>query len=760
MSILNHNVYAQHRQLESWRYYFNNQDYFDIEKVENDLYVNAHRAIFDVSIDPFEVNQIDKIAGLSEYSISTMSYNPEEKILIVAYSNTMIDIISYENGSKKIKSNYDLFNKLLVADKSILSIKFLKGKAYLCTKIGIVVLDYKKNEIEATYIIGDLGDYMPVYTIELLDNKFYASTNKGVKSALDNVALNLQDYHNWNIHSGFPFDSFHTSLKVADKLLFLSQFQLIEFNGTASNLIIPKDTLRRLKKIKNLDGSILVLYDSLKNDKSFYSSKLLNLNSNSIIIESKERRLNDFQKLNGKMYYSSNAFLVDNAGSLSELGLSVNPYDYPFRLQLDRNRLIVNMGVMARNGDATLNKTGFFVKDQSFIYQNGIWSDSLSDCTNQISSIYMNGGLFRAFVRGGISFEKNNTYTRFRNTNSTLESDGSSYRITDMVLNPMDSSIWIGNSSSSKPLKCLRKDGKWFSFDISSITSSTLIYKIVIDQAGNKWLLMRNDGLILFNENDIANTSDDIIRKYDEIKSSNGCNLSIKTCNCAVVDNDGTLWVGAEKGVGAITSCTYNPRVACDLSIPTQTIITPNDTTLYTECAFLNTPVTALAVDAGNNIWVGTPDGIFYNQEYLSLEHLRLNRLNSPFSARSIFDILVHPENGEVFIASDVGLLSYMGQSISGIYNAEKSPYLIIPNPVPNDYEGLISIDGLPENAFYKITDVIGNLMYQGQSNGSRVSWDGKSLSGVKVPTGVYFIFSGLRELKGKTGVGKFTIIR
>jgi hypothetical protein len=139
---------------------------------------------------------------------------------------------------------------------------------------------------------------------------------------------------------------------------------------------------------------------------------------------------------------------------------------------------------------------------------------------------------------------------------------------------------------------------------------------------------------------------------------------------------------------------------------------------------------------------------------------IKLNKLNSPFSIQSVHDILVHPLSGEVFITTEVGLLSYMGQSTSAELNESLSPYRVIPNPVPRDFEGLITIDGLPDGGYFKITDVIGNVMYQGHANGSRATWDTRSLNGYKVPTGVYYIFSSRPQMKGKQGVGSFTIVR
>ncbi|MDG1517450.1 MAG: hypothetical protein P8Q42_05440, partial [Flavobacteriales bacterium] len=41
-----------------------------------------------------------------------------------------------------------------------------------------------------------------------------------------------------------------------------------------------------------------------------------------------------------------------------------------------------------------------------------------------------------------------------------------------------------------------------------------------------------------------------------------------------------------------------------------------------------------------------------------------------------------------------------------------------------------------------KITDITGNLVYETFSEGTTATWDGNSLNGKRVQTGVYIVFS------------------
>jgi hypothetical protein len=764
-------LFSQYREVGTWRYYTNSTQFKDLEKVDKNLFVNAKRLLFDVKINPIEVSDYDKTSGLADYSISTIAYGEKAKKLFVIYENSMMDIISFQNGQKKITSNFDIYNKLIVGDKTITQIKFYRDRAYFCSKLGIILLNYERNEIEDSYIIGSGGQLLAVHTLEILDDKIYASTDMGVKVGEIKPAINLKDFNNWSAPLSFvPNDTFFRSSLLANNLYWLSKYSFVQSDASNAATLIVKDTLRVMKQLRKLGDKLYIIYDSLNIDKSLFSTKVLKYDGQNfeIIKTTNGERLFDIQEVDGKFYYTGNGFLENAPGQeLKKYRLNDYPWDNPFRLSYQNRKVFVNMGVMNRPLDASLNKDGYFTygpapwsRDNFVWLHGGIWADSLRDCTNEIATVERDGGKYRAFVRGGVAFEKEGSpLIRYRKNNSTLEEENGTYSINDMVLNPVDQSIWIVSKTSKDPLKCITKEGKWYSFKISSVTNTNQIYRIIIDQIGNKWLLTRNEGVILFNEMDIANVNDDVVRQYLEIKDKN-CKLSIQYPYCGVVDKENNLWIGSEKGVGMLTTCTYDPERECFMSIPIQQIVNPNDTTRYTECVFLNTAVTALAVDAGNRLWVGTSDGIFYNNEYLSDEFIKLNKLNSPFSIQSVHDILVHPLSGEVFITTEVGLLSYMGQSTSAELNESLSPYRVIPNPVPRDFEGLITIDGLPDGGYFKITDVIGNVMYQGHANGSRVTWDTRSLNGYKVPTGVYYIFSSRPQMKGKQGVGSFTIVR
>jgi hypothetical protein len=212
-------------------------------------------------------------------------------------------------------------------------------------------------------------------------------------------------------------------------------------------------------------------------------------------------------------------------------------------------------------------------------------------------------------------------------------------------------------------------------------------------------------------------------------------NLPTKSVYSIAEDLDGKIWIGTEEGLTVISS-TYG---LFDGDVKANRIIIEQDGTYQ---YLLETEVIkTIKVDGGNRKWIGTASGGVYlisedGQE--TIHHFTAE--NSALLSNNIFDIEIFGTTGEVFFATDNGLVSYVGDATDA--NEYNGPTYAYPNPVRPDYEGLIGIKGLVENSEVKITDITGNVIYETMSEGTTATWDGKSLNGERAQTGVYVVFS------------------
>jgi flagellar hook assembly protein FlgD len=97
-----------------------------------------------------------------------------------------------------------------------------------------------------------------------------------------------------------------------------------------------------------------------------------------------------------------------------------------------------------------------------------------------------------------------------------------------------------------------------------------------------------------------------------------------------------------------------------------------------------------------------------------------------------------------VYFGTAQGLVSYSGTAMAA--SEDYSDVYAYPNPVKPDYTGWITIKGLMDNSLVKITDAMGNLVYETKSEGGMVVWDGCNSTGSRVSTGVYYVFASQNE--------------
>ncbi|MEA5403690.1 two-component regulator propeller domain-containing protein [Arcicella sp. DC2W] len=265
---------------------------------------------------------------------------------------------------------------------------------------------------------------------------------------------------------------------------------------------------------------------------------------------------------------------------------------------------------------------------------------------------------------------------------------------------------------------------------------------VVVDLEGNIWIRSNSFGGIM-----VKNTSNQ--QKYVTTGVGFG-NLPSTTVKTLALDKDGQMWVGTDRGVVVFD----NPaNVFSGRNFDAYTPVFERRRLLGNET------VTAIGIDGGNRKWMGTLNGIFlFNADGTELV-TNFTESNSPLPSNAINYITLEPNSGNVFIRTTKGLVSYRGTATESTNSQAEQNVKVFPNPVRPDFEGQIGIEGLVENAFVKITDVAGNLVYETRANGGTAVWNGKTLEGKRAETGIYLIFSA--NAKGEeTLVSRLAVVK
>ncbi len=346
--------------------------------------------------------------------------------------------------------------------------------------------------------------------------------------------------------------------------------------------------------------------------------------------------------------------------------------------------------------------------------------------------------------KGLYEFKDNTFFKRYNyaNTNDTIQlhdpNNLDNYQIVDGLTFDKDGNLWMVQSSVSNALKVLKKNMTWETFYFPNYTNKGKVRGILMDNNGFKWLYqIENANLFVFNDNNtIDKKTDDHNRLFTPLIDQDGNSFSSTVFPAMVMDkkNPQKLWLGTDKGPVIIP----NAKKAFDADFRIQRIKIPrNDGTNLADYLLESETVNAIAVDGANRKWIGTKgSGVLLVSENGTETIYHFTTENSPLLSNTIQCIAIDDKTGEVFIGTNQGIISFMGDSTEPL--SIFSNVHAYPNPVRETYHGLISIVGLVDETNVKITDVAGNLVYETTSNGGMATWDGNNIYGHRVGTGVY----------------------
>ena len=151
--------------------------------------------------------------------------------------------------------------------------------------------------------------------------------------------------------------------------------------------------------------------------------------------------------------------------------------------------------------------------------------------------------------------------------------------------------------------------------------------------------------------------------------------------------------------------------------------------------------INCIAVDALNNKWIGTTQGVFV----LSPDGTQLlnqyNSANSPIPDNNITSIATDKKSGIIYIGTNYGLSSLSTSALQPKDSFGK--IFIYPNPfiIQNGKTNSVTIDGLVQNCSLKIFSISGILIRDITTTGGRVgNWDGRNNAGSFVSSGIYIL--------------------
>ncbi len=741
-----------------WRSCLDYSQVFHVAYAGDRIYAGARGGVFCYDMGNRSLTTMSKGDGLNDVGIATLAYDFATQSLVVAYNNSNIDIVN-EGFAYNLS---DIKRSEISGDKSIYHIRFFKGNAYLATGFGVVVLDLQRMEIKETWYLGAGGNYTPVYDLAFAADSIYAATGEGLKRVsvgerhpaisdrwttdhrLDTLTISqlcvagshlLVVAHSSNVNQSTLYEQTPTgytammtgdlrSLQVYGDRLTISVDDIVRIFDTDLNYIGTRDSFTW--------GSIAAFDAVVGSDGTLWV---------------------------GHAWEGLLAIYSDGSdGTIRPQGPMC--YDRCFRLKPFNYRMMLCPGGHTATYSGTYQVPNLLTATgrswTQLDHSNGMLGGMADLVDAAVNPLDTNETVAALWGYGLASIRNNSVQTIYNadNTNGALvpfTSGTYSRLIAAAVTFDRQGNLWALVSHSTHALAKRSSSGEWQGFSTVALGSAPELDKLVYDSINNYlWFLGRSNAVYVHDGKD----------RVARVNPNNGSKLETSMVTALAQDQNGNLWLGTDKGIKVIYD---GYRAFNNGGNGEQSPVTCSNITItngeFAEYLMAYESITAIAVDGANRKWVGTASGGVYLLSANGLDQLEhFTVANSPLFSDKIVTIGINERTGEVFIGTDRGLQVYRGTATYAVSHPLDDVHAF-PNPVRPGYDGPIAIKGFARNSIVHITDAAGHTVFSATANGGQVIWNGRTLEGKKVASGVYYVFASDDQGENRA-VGKVMIIR
>ena len=756
-------TYSQIDYSDSWEDMFSYNNVKDFYFDNNKIYAVCDNAIFIYDETTLEYKKTSSVHGLSGETTSSFFYSTTHKKTIIGYENGIVEVVNFD-GSIKILDDIKRLN--ISGSKRVNHIIQDGNVLYFSTDFAIIEFDIENLNFGDTFYIGDQSTTVKINQTAIFENTIYAATENGIYTA-NTSNLNLIDFNNWQQPQASFLGDF-TAIKTFGDKLFTAKnnilYQVLNPNTLQQFNIYPT-------KIVNINSSFDYLNITLETIAYTYNQQLIQVDFSQASTELNFTLNNSFSN-NNTTYLATKKYgilkKVFNQTEFDEIHPEGPLYNDVFAIDVLNNNLWV---VYGGQHTSTFNGLGIH---RGFSHFNGEnWINTahqsipsntrdLLDITidpNHENKVYISswqGGLLEV-----IDDELNIKYTHLNSGLEKRPENFSNWAAVSSTDFDSQGNLWVANGYVADKLKKFDTVNSWTGFDFTDVITDSRegLGDVVIDRNDNKWLEMRQNGVLVLNREGTKTKALNTIL-------GNG-NLPDNIVYSLAVDKNNRMWIGTLKGLVRFdnTSSLFNS----DNYNAHPIIIKLEGGTDENQGQVLlgEQPILSIAVDGADNKWFGTASGGVLSTNPSGQKTLHVfNTDNSPLPSNFINKIKVDDSTGKVYFATTKGLV---------IFNNNVAPFgdkldetYAYPNPSTKEND-FITIDGrngthLPRGTNVKILDSAGYLVYETnilegiEIKGGKAIWDKRNLVGRKVASGVYIIMLSLPD-KSETSICKVAII-
>lgn len=743
------NAFSQSNQ--SWGGYFSYNHIVGLAESESRIIASTENTFFSKHLATHEIATFNSIDGLKSEEITAIHHSNEYNLTLIGNNNGLLILVRPD--TRQVINKVDIINDVPVP-QSIKQINHFfehNGKVYIATDYGISVFKLDVLEFGDTYFIGEYGEEIKVLQTTIYNNEIYAVTQPyGIRRAsLSNPFL--ISYNSWDTF----YSANHTGIASIGEHLVTSGGSILYRHLPSGGTLQILNANQNILEIKSVNGYLTVTT----------ASRVFVLNENLGVVAQIGQVLGEPLEYTSATVIYNTLYIGTKTKGLYAINLNdLNSYLNYVPVGPLRNK-VYSIKATSENlwcvfGDNSFNYNPYFpslgrygiskLTPEGWLhipYEEVMEATNLSKIVpfpNNENTVYIGSN------HSGVLKLENNVPTALMNSTNTGQNGlegwsggtSSDVRVHNMAFD-RSNNLWVTNGGNGKGLKVMRTDNSWSSYEITETT--THYGDLVVDKNGTKWVATMDKGVIGFNES-YQNRTIFIDNSYDD-------GVPYNHVFALATDSNNRLWIGTTWGLRILPSVdrfltedqpTVNPIIIMDDGLPQEL--------LYRQT------VKKIKVDGADQKWLSVlGSGVFLVSSNGQETLLRFTKDNSPLPSNNVLDIDINPSTGEVFFATDKGMVSYKGASTAPSENLRD--VYVYPNPVRPEFAGTVKIAGLTDSANVKITDIEGNLVYEAKSSGGTIEWDTTAFGKYRVASGVYMIFVTTKDAS-ETTVKKVMVIR
>ncbi len=726
---------------------------------------------------------------LSDFTVKFARYNSERDMLAVAYSNGNIDMILPDGSRVNLPEIKDATANV---EKSLNDIVFDGNDMFVATAFGIVIYDLDRLEVRESGIYNrDISTVIATPRHILLAPSAHVEWKYKLMCIERGRPINnydnykeIAEYYNC-IGRAIPMDDTRTlfatirynhpgilainddegTVAVNDESI-ASDMRIVNMQVSSDGAIryITDDArLCRITDLRKVEveatlpaefkGNLFSAYDGLS---SIWLADDSGLGNYSVASDGSVTVLRDKSVPSDAITFNEvcNMFPSNDPSRFYIANLGMNQIHPVGSSEFYTKRLYLNMvgkGVVSNinptgatgntsPGNNAINRGGDYIYSPTQIAEDPDYPERL----------FIGSGNEGLYV-----VEGDKVVLKIDGNNAPMKLYGNYYWGTMAVTIDSEGNLWVA-SMTALPDKSIimLPAAKRRAADLSGLKSDDWIvpdYADFIHSRDIKLLFCRRSSMLFAIDSDNdrgflavdrrgtpGNVSDDIALVNSEPIDQDGKSFKPMLWTCMIEDKRGHVWMGSTSGVISIT----NPSKACDSDFRINRIKVPrNDGSGLADYLLESDKIVAMAVDNSNRKWIATAaSGLFLVSEDGDRIISHFTTTKSPLPSNTITALHADPTGNSIFVGTLAGLYEY--SSSSGPTKDDYSEVYAYPNPVTPDYSGWITIAGLMENSLVKIVDSSMNLVYQTTSEGGTALWDGCSMNGSRVRSGVYYVLA------------------